>query len=994
MQEKMAVTEPPKSPEFSTANKPLALQSRLVQGGEALESSNTTLPDLKPEDLAETLSKNQEKTLGKIAVAITKKQHEVWKDDTRKHDEQVEAWSTRMAEVLGNEKYASHRETLQKIHFGGLDYSAFTQETAKQLYRKYVEGGDVSGNQTQVLVFDNGQYLPANLMPFVNDVFVAHQNAEDKTIDFASLEQNLDSIITIAKIYGEPNAKIIENFIKGSIAALKSKESREEFAKLANEKAEVVQDDGQKKEMSRQNWLNPEEKKLLELLEDADTVQTTVIVKPTPSASTSPSKPLMSKPPPSTVPLSPKPAVPAPAPLPVTSIEPVTPKKGEYTEEEMSRFVAGQKKLIELVKQPEGKRQQDLVLEKLPEIFDLIPQEFRIPVLYYEDSLLVLAGLKPVFHEESWLILESYDREKVKKANEALSQLGVRIEINEGKAATTNPKTGQKEHAFVIYNPQALEAYTKANPDISPSYSSSQTFYEWNEQTLGMNPTLGKGLKNGYPVSSILDTINGVTPLDRIAFYMEDYYGRKDSLDVKIREQAKKDFFTRYEEMLKTNPKLKPISPEMQEATHAWRVFLELETPSQSTTAASTTLSEKAPTQDEVMQMVKSIIQSTAAEKRKGMTQPPADDLEAILAYCGIEPMVIQRQSIDILGKSNSRLWHEQQWRGGKALESMSQQAIEKDVLDDTIRYYGAVFVQKYLVNNGTPQIQDWIDALFRQAKAKYTEDWQSNHAILEAIRTNPSTKPYVDELVRQFSEAYQKISAPPKKETEQAKKLSSPEDFLPYTNQASYLHGKFDADWSIGGKAIGIDPVHNSDEVYRSIAGTKDLSLLENLDPDYARAIMKLYQLFDNSNKREVTKNNYLFFGQPNIEIGTKLGSSNMTFVPITYLAWSHAATTPDSRGSTNHLPLKFQFYLPENIAKEFRKAIISNPDVIEKIFQLSYPGLTGPNGLQRVQTNSLSLIDITDDLVQIASQERSVSRLPKTELSFSTPVGERPFD
>lgn len=203
---------------FSTAKQTVALQTRLILGGEALSSNKTNLNKVDPE----MLSGIKQETINKIAVASTKERSDYWQGKGT-FDQQLKSWCDSMVKYYNNPK--------------------FTEEVALKYYYHYF-----GENKSE-----------SNINVYVDEVIAAH--TQNELINFDQLYQNLPGIKKLSHIFGGNSSEIIEDLILAR-AKLADPAKKQELIEQVNEEKTV---DGSS--TIRLNWLNPDEERRLRWLE-------------------------------------------------------------------------------------------------------------------------------------------------------------------------------------------------------------------------------------------------------------------------------------------------------------------------------------------------------------------------------------------------------------------------------------------------------------------------------------------------------------------------------------------------------------------------------------------------------------------------------------------------------------------------------------------------------------------------------------------------------
>lgn len=220
---------------FSTANQTIALQTRLILGGDALSPKKTDLGKVSTENL-EKISPD---TVSKVANASTNERADHW-SGKGSYKEQLDSWAASYVAYLGD--------------------PTFTKKDALEIYKRYFDGsGGVS-----------------NIDQFVGDV-LTNYTGQDGKIDFGRLSQEMSRIKRMANIFGGNSAEIIESLIAAQ-AKLADPSRKQELVTQANEEASV--DDSP---TLRLNWLNGDENRLLTWLDVNGEKIRPVSSKPTPT---------------------------------------------------------------------------------------------------------------------------------------------------------------------------------------------------------------------------------------------------------------------------------------------------------------------------------------------------------------------------------------------------------------------------------------------------------------------------------------------------------------------------------------------------------------------------------------------------------------------------------------------------------------------------------------------------------------------------------------
>ena len=214
---------------FSTARQTVALQTRLVLGGEALNPNKINLGKITPDQL----SVIKPETIGKINQASTKERLDYWQGKGT-FDEQLKTWCQEMVNYVHN--------------------PGFTEKEAMKVYNQYF-GENKSESDINIYVDE-----------------VINGLSQNGKVNFDLLNQNLPNIKKMANIFGGNSSEIIESLILAR-AKLTDPAKKQELIEQVNEEKIV---DGSP--TLRLNQLNPDEERLLKWLnQDRTFTEETVI---------------------------------------------------------------------------------------------------------------------------------------------------------------------------------------------------------------------------------------------------------------------------------------------------------------------------------------------------------------------------------------------------------------------------------------------------------------------------------------------------------------------------------------------------------------------------------------------------------------------------------------------------------------------------------------------------------------------------------------------
>ncbi len=200
--------------------------------------------------------------------------------------------------------------------------------------------------------------------------------------------------------------------------------------------------------------------------------------------------------------------------------------------------------------------QQKSLIEKLSEIFNLIPDIYKGIIFDDPAKLLVMAGLKPA--TEFYLPGKTYSEANFQALQTALEKIGIKTEVIDPAQSTNGECLLNRTY---IINSLALEVYSSANNDLCPIYYSASTLKNWLDKaaTLNFNETGIYGVLYGFPRSAILGAVHNLPSNGEFNTYNESYgtFGEKDKQndDILFRETEKKRFF----KLLTNSPQYKEI---------------------------------------------------------------------------------------------------------------------------------------------------------------------------------------------------------------------------------------------------------------------------------------------------------------------------------------------------------------------------------------------------------------------------------------------------
>lgn len=298
MTEQTTPQESHPSPErFSTHNEMVALHTRMILDGEALNPEKRDIPAIKEEQLTLERFNQTVKIAAKGSVVDRllwwekEWQEQVVKDSSlaqlseeKKAAKQYQIWKEKMIASFSNEKNKDRLNKLAQRKIGGIDFSGFNQQTCDQIYQRYFANQQQEESVEVVVLKENGQekyYLPSGLSQFIDDVIAAYNGNYDEIV------ADLPALKWYAGIFGSARKEEIEgkqpkgvhtdDILKELIHArikLENEPKKQELATQANESKTI---NGQ--ETTRQNFFNPKEQQHLQWLWEARQLEMKVIKK-------------------------------------------------------------------------------------------------------------------------------------------------------------------------------------------------------------------------------------------------------------------------------------------------------------------------------------------------------------------------------------------------------------------------------------------------------------------------------------------------------------------------------------------------------------------------------------------------------------------------------------------------------------------------------------------------------------------------------------------
>lgn len=200
---------------FSTANKKVALEARLILGGVALSPQKKDLNKVTPKQLAEI----KPETISIINNASTGERSDYWKTKGGSFGQQLQSWTASLVGYMNDE--------------------SFTTKEALAIYERYFSGEKTESNINLFVNNKLGEYI------------------KDGKIDFDSLNRDMPNIIKLANIFGGNSSELIESLILAK-AKLADQTKKQELITQINEEKTIDQSP-----ILRLNWLNTDEERLL-----------------------------------------------------------------------------------------------------------------------------------------------------------------------------------------------------------------------------------------------------------------------------------------------------------------------------------------------------------------------------------------------------------------------------------------------------------------------------------------------------------------------------------------------------------------------------------------------------------------------------------------------------------------------------------------------------------------------------------------------------------
>lgn len=186
---------------IGSANQRVALQTRLILGGEALKPAKTGLKKIEPSQLQDVA----EDTYTKLSSASTNERSNFWQNKSQSDptlssfDEQIKVWAKSVVIYMKDEK--------------------FQEEDALEMYLKYFGKEDGSSD--------------INL--FVEDVLTEYIKPSEG-LDYDTLEEHLPEIKKLAGIFGGNSSELIEALIYAKAKLLDPVKKQELITQVNEEK--------------------------------------------------------------------------------------------------------------------------------------------------------------------------------------------------------------------------------------------------------------------------------------------------------------------------------------------------------------------------------------------------------------------------------------------------------------------------------------------------------------------------------------------------------------------------------------------------------------------------------------------------------------------------------------------------------------------------------------------------------------------------------------
>jgi len=251
MAEQPILAEPPLIKErFSTAEQTIALQTRLILGGEALNPAKRDLPKIKSEQFTGIAVE----TYSKLKNASTNERGKYWREKAgeneplKNYDQQMTSWVEGVTRYVNNPQVQLRKQILTRLKFD-VNWQEFNQAEAKKLYQRYFGAADTASNVTK----------------FVQDVLLSY--AENEKINFERLNQDLPEIKKLANIFGKNSGELLETAIHAN-AKLVTPGKKQELVDQVNETKTV-----DNSPTLRVNWLNADEERLLKWLTGIESLE-------------------------------------------------------------------------------------------------------------------------------------------------------------------------------------------------------------------------------------------------------------------------------------------------------------------------------------------------------------------------------------------------------------------------------------------------------------------------------------------------------------------------------------------------------------------------------------------------------------------------------------------------------------------------------------------------------------------------------------------------
>lgn len=213
------------------------------------------------------------------------------------------------------------------------------------------------------------------------------------------------------------------------------------------------------------------------------------------------------------------------------------------------------------------------------------------------------------------------------------------------------------------------------------------------------------------------------------------------------------------------------------------------------------------------------------------------------------------------------------------------------------------------------------------------------------------------------------------------------------------FIGGKFHPDWTINGKKIGLS-YHDKgiwkpgDDVdFRAVGSFGKILGEQFYSSSPTIGFLSIIPLLP-ADRDYFRQANYYIAGpipdtywKKQIYQANKIGEGWSSSL---YVMWGDKTRTPGGFRGNTHVEFDANLFLPTARSIELINEIKQKPVLIEDIFQGIFSGLTGENGLRRVSTDTLRVIQLggIKDYTDYDTQRRLI-KSPQ-ELHFSHPVGE----